>query len=174
MNQYEIEQFIESAKILEYEKKDVVLPKKNQQEVLGLTCENFDYLCYINRKGNRKPKLSFVFFYAKNKQYPLVRLDVLGKPHENPHHSPYRPGEVIDCPHIHIAKEGFGTSIAYTLDDLVHLKGVKHFDLSTQQAKFVERIIDVITKDFLLFLNITNTHQFNFTYAEEQLKLFNY
>lgn len=173
MRQNEIDQFIESSKMLHSQNNDVLLPKKNQQEKLDLTCKNFDYLCYINRKGNRKQRLSFVFFYAKNKQYPLVRLDVLGKPHTNPLHSHYRPGESIDCPHIHIAEEGFGTSIAYTLDDLVHLKGDECFNFASPKALVVDQIIDVITRDFLLFLNTANINNLNFKYEEEQLELFN-
>jgi len=39
----------------------------------------------------------------------LVRLDLNGAPHTNPN------GQIIDCPHMHIYKEGFDDKWAYSL-----------------------------------------------------------
>ena len=41
----------------------------------------------------------------------LVRLDIDGSPHRNPD------GEEIDCPHIHLYREGHGDKWAYPLPD---------------------------------------------------------
>lgn len=40
----------------------------------------------------------------------LARLDLDGPPHRNPD------GERIDCPHLHVYREGFETKWAYPLD----------------------------------------------------------
>lgn len=41
----------------------------------------------------------------------LVRLDIAGPPHRNPD------GEEVDCPHIHLYREGYGDKWAYPLPD---------------------------------------------------------
>lgn len=42
----------------------------------------------------------------------LNRLDVVGPPHTNPD------GSIVECPHIHIYKEGYGDKWAYQLPDI--------------------------------------------------------
>lgn len=44
---------------------------------------------------------------------PLLRLDIGGRPHKNPD------GERIDCPHLHVYREGYGDAWAYELPDEV-------------------------------------------------------
>jgi len=41
----------------------------------------------------------------------LSRLDIFGAPHTNPD------GAIVDCPHIHTYKEGYGDKWAYPLPD---------------------------------------------------------
>lgn len=41
----------------------------------------------------------------------LLRVDLEGPDHDNPD------GTVVECPHIHIYKEGYGLSWAYPLQD---------------------------------------------------------
>ncbi len=41
----------------------------------------------------------------------LTRLDIFGAPHTNPD------GSIVDCPHIHKYKEGFGDKWAYPLPE---------------------------------------------------------
>ena len=41
----------------------------------------------------------------------LIRLDIFGAPHTNPD------GAIVDCPNIHIYKEGYSDKWAYTLPD---------------------------------------------------------
>lgn len=41
----------------------------------------------------------------------LARLDISGPPHRNPD------GEEIECPHIHLYREGYGDKWAYPLPD---------------------------------------------------------
>jgi len=42
---------------------------------------------------------------------PLLRLDIAGSPHMNPD------GSEIECPHLHVFKEGYGDRWAYPLPD---------------------------------------------------------
>src|SRR6266853_3498727 len=41
----------------------------------------------------------------------LARVEFNGRAHRNPPDSPYRPGERMECPHIHIYREGFDDRI---------------------------------------------------------------
>lgn len=40
----------------------------------------------------------------------LVRVDLMGAPHTNPD------GQKVECPHVHVYKEGFDSKWAYPLD----------------------------------------------------------
>jgi hypothetical protein len=48
----------------------------------------------------------------------LARVEFNGRAHRNPPDSPYRPGERMECPHIHIYREGFDDRIAYDVADV--------------------------------------------------------
>ena len=48
----------------------------------------------------------------------LARIEFNGRAHRNPPGSPYRPNERLDCPHIHIYREGFDDRIAYDVADV--------------------------------------------------------
>lgn len=45
------------------------------------------------------------------KTFVLARLDIGGAPHRNPD------GQEIDCPHLHLYKEGFGDKWAFIVPD---------------------------------------------------------
>ena len=51
----------------------------------------------------------------------LARIEFNGRAHRNPPDSPYRPDERMDCPHIHIYREGFDDRIAYDVADIPQL-----------------------------------------------------
>jgi hypothetical protein len=48
----------------------------------------------------------------------LARLEVNGPAHRNPPESPYRPGERMAGPHMHLYKEAFEARIAFDLADV--------------------------------------------------------
>lgn len=48
----------------------------------------------------------------------LARLDLNGRPHRNPPHAPYRPGERLTGHHLHVYREGFADRVAYLPDEL--------------------------------------------------------
>ena len=48
----------------------------------------------------------------------LARLDLNGSAHQNPPESPYRPGERLVGPHMHLYRENFDDRIAYEPQDV--------------------------------------------------------
>lgn len=72
--------------------------------------EKEEFIIDINRKGNiNLTRCTLQKRYRK--EYQLLRLDIAGPPHTNPD------GTEISCPHLHIYKEGYGTSWAYPLPE---------------------------------------------------------
>ncbi len=68
----------------------------------------------------------------------LARLDLNGSPHRNPN------GEEIDCPHLHLYREGYGDKWAYSLPDGVFS------DLANLKA---------VCQDFLTYFNVISPPQ---------------
>lgn len=64
----------------------------------------------------------------------LIRLDFGGAPHRNPD------GEEVDCPHLHLYREGFGDKWAIPVPD----------ELSGKYADMFDRLVD-----FMKYCNIT-------------------
>lgn len=68
------------------------------------------FILDVSRKGKiRKTKCTYQKRYRK--EDILLRLCVDGRPHTNPD------GETIECPHLHIYKEGHADRWAYRLPD---------------------------------------------------------
>ncbi|MCT1903827.1 DUF6978 family protein [Oceanobacillus sojae] len=92
------------------------------------------------------------------KDYPLLRLDIIGPPHINPEGEfPYA-GERIECPHIHIAEERYAAKRAYPLNE----EYAKMYLTNDQLSDLVE-----ILKEFLKYCNVGNTNTINFSVQEE-------
>ena len=70
---------------------------------------NEEYLLDINRSQYNLAKSTYV--NRVRRMVLLLRLDLGGSPHRNPD------GEEIDCPHIHIYREGFGDKWAYPIPE---------------------------------------------------------
>lgn len=66
-----------------------------------------DFLLDVGRSKIRLRKLKYQT--RVHKVVILARLDIGGRPHENPD------GERIPCPHLHVYREGFGTRWAIPL-----------------------------------------------------------
>ena len=92
------------------------------------------FLADVNRSGNiRLRKCTYQERYRSIEI--LVRLDIGGRPHENPD------GKVVPCPHLHLYREGYGDSWAQPLPP-------DHFrNASNLVATF---------GDFMTFCNITD------------------
>lgn len=69
----------------------------------------------------------------------LVRVDIGGAPHRNPD------GQEIDCPHIHLYREGYGDKWAYSLPADKFRNPTSHWDT---------------LYDFLAYCNVTKLPYF--------------
>ena len=78
-----------------------------------------DFLLDIDRSG--KIALKIKYQTRARKVIILVRLDMKGRPHENPD------GKIIPLPHLHGYKEGWGNRWANFIPEL---KDVDDFDVS--------------------------------------------
>lgn len=70
----------------------------------------------------------------------LLRIDLDGPAHDNPD------GTVVECPHIHIYKEGYNLSWAYPLQKVI----------STDTTDLITVLID-----FLKYTNVNNKHNYS-------------
>ncbi|MDY0396819.1 hypothetical protein RWE15_24095 [Virgibacillus halophilus] len=90
----------------------------------------------------KKPKCTFQLREQQNKDFPLLRLDIIGRTHKNPAGDfPYADMD-IPCPHLHIAHPDYGTSIAYPLNDTyakIVLTDKELNDLGKVLCSFLER-----------------------------------
>jgi hypothetical protein len=96
--------------------------------------DNEKFLIDVNRKGRiNVKKCTLQTRYQKS--IILLRLDIEGSPHRNPD------GEVINCPHLHIYREGYSDSWAFPLP-----------------SKIVTNTNDLaqVLIDFLLYNNVSN------------------
>ncbi|AMQ06786.1 DUF6978 family protein [Sporosarcina psychrophila] len=158
MNLNTINELINCFKMILYENPTFHIPENGSYENLDLKSSNFSFIVDINRRGRKKPKFTLQLRDQRNKDNPLLRLDMLGPDHSNPDGSfPYS-GEVVPCPHIHIAHPEYGTSIAYPLNE--------------EYAKMYlnnEQIDDLvlILKEFLKRCNVGNIEDIDFEYQAE-------
>jgi hypothetical protein len=92
------------------------------------------FIIDVNRKGTINiKKCTFQTRYQKS--VVLLRIDIEGSPHTNPD------GQSIQCPHLHIFREGYGTSWAFPLSKYIPTK--------------VDDLIQVLI-DYLKYNNINN------------------
>ena len=80
----------------------------------------------------------------------LARIEFHGRAHRNPPDSPYRPGERLECPHIHLYREGFDDRIAYDVADVPALV-----------LRNATSGIDCL-EDFLRFCNVQSVPEIQF------------
>ena len=66
----------------------------------------------------------------------LARVDLVGAPHRNPD------GEILECPHIHIYREGYNDKWAYQISNFITIRDTSNIVSSLE--------------DFAVFCNIIN------------------
>jgi len=112
LTQEEADQLMALKKALE-SMEPIHFPKAG--EFIYLNAHSLDgrikFIIDVNRKGTIEIRCTYQTRY--NKKIPLIRIDLVGREHENPD------GEKIPCPHIHIYREGFGTRWAYPLSSKI-------------------------------------------------------
>lgn len=139
----EITKMIEAVKQI-IEKNDYIdLPLFQNSSQLRLKGNNYNFILDLNRKGHRRPKCTFLLREKRNKEQPLVRVDIIGRPHQNPVGDFKWSNKVIPCPHLHRAD----------------------FQLSQND---LNNLCECLKKT-LKFLNVDNINSYNF---REQESLF--
>lgn len=118
------------------------IPELGAYDSLDLKSSNFLFIVDVNRKGRKKPQFTLQLRQKQAKDSRLLRLDLIGPAHPNPDGDfPYA-GEIIPCPHLHIAHPEYGISIAYPLNSdyaKIYLKEEELSDLVLILRKFLER-----------------------------------
>lgn len=137
-----IQQLINSLKMLIEDNNIITIPNHGTQTNLNAKSRTNHFIVDINRKGNRLPKFTLQLREKSNKELALLRLDILGPAHPNPIGDFPFSGEVIPCPHLHVAHPDFGSSIAYPLNNEyanIYLNEAEISDLILILHRFLER-----------------------------------
>lgn len=138
----------------------ITIPNSGDSDKLELESSSFYFFVDINRKGNKKPQCTFQLREQQHKDKPLLRLDIIGPPHTNPPGDYPLAGEVIKCPHLHIAHPEYGDSIAYPLEHefaKIYLTENELNEITTLLKKFLERC------------NVGNINEYTYNYQTELL-----
>ncbi len=84
----------------------------------------------VNRGKIEIRKISCQQLYTQDKSI-LFRIDNIGPRHQNPD------GKYIDCPHIHIYKEGYGVRWAYPLEKVIKTDNDNPIELFKEFLKYI-------------------------------------
>lgn len=142
----EISKMIESIKQIIEQNQYIHIPPFGQSKQLNLKSNNYVFFLDLNRKGHKRPKCTFQLREKRNKELPLVRIDIIGRPHQNPDGDFKWANQVVKCPHLHRADfPKYGTHVAVPL-----LKDNGNFKLSEQD---LNNLI-LCLKKALKFLNV--------------------
>lgn len=153
-----IDELIATLKMIVYDNPTFTLPNRGAADSLNLKSNNFYFFIDVNRRGRKKPKFTLQLREQKNRDKPLLRLDILGPEHPNPEGNfPYA-GEIIPCPHIHIAHEDYGTAIAYPLNE-------EYAKMYLSEDEISDLILTL--KAFLNYCRVGNIRDMNFISQEE-------
>lgn len=157
----EITKMIEAVKQIIEKNDHIDLPLFQNSSQLRLKGNNYNFILDLNRKGHRRPKCTFLLREKRNKEQPLVRVDIIGRPHQNPVGDFKWSNKVIPCPHLHRADfPKYGTYVAVPL-----LEKNENFQLSQND---LNNLCECLKKT-LKFLNVDNINSYNF---REQESLF--
>ncbi|PAD21651.1 DUF6978 family protein [Terribacillus saccharophilus] len=138
----QINYLIDCLKMLLHRNPDLVIPVVGNKMKLELKSDKHLFLIDVNRAGHKKPKCTYQLREQQQKDFPLMRLDLLGPTHKNPPGDFELADQDIPCPHIHIADPEYGTSIAYPLNHKyanMYLTDEETKDLALVLQKFLKR-----------------------------------
>lgn len=156
----QINELIDALKMILAKGTNINIPPPRDGNKIELKSSKYTFTVDLNRKGHLKPKVTFQLRENQHKDFPLLRLDLIGRSHTNP------PGEFpyanirIPCPHLHIAHPEHGTSIAYPLDS--------EYAKMVLNDKDMENLV-LVLKGFLKRCNVSNINDYSFS---EQSSLF--
>lgn len=129
LSQQEADDLLAMVKFLKH-KGPLEIPEPGKELKLNVVGEsnNERFIIDINRKGQIKVRCTYQTRYRKS--IILLRIDLVGGKHINPD------GTIVECPHIHIYREGFEDRWAYPLNDILDVQN--QFDLIEVLIKFLE------------------------------------
>lgn len=158
----EIKTMIKCLKEIVEKEKEIQIPSFRHADQIHLTGDNYNFLLDLNRKGHKRPKCTFQLREKRNKDHPLVRVDLIGPSHHNPTGDFKWNNEDIKCPHLHRADfPKYGMHVAVPL-----LEENDNFQLTQSDLK---HLIKCLQKT-LEFLNVQNIDKYEII---EQGSLFN-
>ncbi|EUJ18972.1 DUF6978 family protein [Listeria aquatica] len=134
------------------------LPDNGEKSSLKLQSNLTTFTVDLNRAGRKAPKCTFQLREDLHRDTKLIRLDLCGPAHENPNGDFEYANQIIACPHIHIADEKYGDSIAYPLNEnyaKMYLTSEELEDIAVVFRKFLERIHVVKLDKFEIYVNTT-------------------
>ncbi|WP_175616076.1 DUF6978 family protein [Piscibacillus halophilus] len=142
MDLNKINDLLNELKMVMEKNKAIYIPNKGEQRQIQLKSNKHVFIVDLNRKGHKKARVTYQLRESSRKDFALLRLDLIGRDHPNPEGDfPYA-GEIIPCPHLHVADPNYGSSIAYPLNT----KYAKMFlnddiikDLAAVLESFLER-----------------------------------
>lgn len=142
IRQKKADELIKVLKELKTTNKLIQFPEVNEQMKLkaeSVVDKKERFIFYTNRKGQYNlAKCTYLMRYDNIQN--LLRIDLEGPPHDNPD------GRVVECPHIHIYREGYGLSWAYPLETVI----------KTDPSDLISVLIE-----FLKYTNINNYNQYS-------------
>lgn len=158
MNLHTINELISCLKRIIHQTQIINIPRSGDSLRLELKSSSFYFFVDINRKGRKKPKCTFQLREQQHKDKSLLRLDIIGPAHPNPPGNYPLAGEIIPCPHLHIAHPEYGDSIAYPLDHTY-----ANMFLTEEQLTEIETLLI----EFLKRCNVANINDYIFNYQSE-------
>lgn len=146
----EFERLLSENKVFE-DQSSICIPGKGGKIKRELKSRFTDNKFILNIERGRID-LSKVKYQTRHieKNCVLLRIDTKGPRHQNPD------GEFIECPHIHIYKDGWGDKWAKPLDPNI-------FKNTTN--------LDELLRDLLLFFNVNNIPNISLEDVQEELIL---
>lgn len=129
LSQQEVDELLTMIKILKHNG-PLEFPEPGKALKMDAVGEenNEKFIIDVNRKGQIKIRCTYQTRYGKS--IILLRIDLVGGKHINPD------GTIVECPHIHIYREGYEDRWAYPLKDVIDIQN--SFDLIEVLLKFLE------------------------------------
>lgn len=143
LTQKEADYYINVLKSLKHRGTIIKFPSPTEHIIIEAESNNNNkdlFKFYINRKGKYNIKKCTYMSRYKN-THDLLRIDIEGPAHDNPD------GTTIECPHIHIYKEGYNLSWAYPLPQII----------KTDPENLLQILID-----FFEYNKVTNINHFSY------------
>lgn len=157
MDQELIDEFISCLKRINHKSKVIVLPNRGEYKKLDVSSSKYSFFVDVNLKG-RLGNITLMLRNVNHQDKPLLRLDIAGPAHKNPNGDFEGAGEIIPCPHMHIAHPMYGTSIAYP---------ITHEKVKLYLTKSDLHDLVLILRKFLEFINTGNIGNFEYLWQNQ-------